>query len=159
MRIRSCYDLAMRPSLTPFLATLLFLVTSSAPAAEKAHDWQTGKVLDTERSSYYAGTIGSSNTTGNAQVYNGGYGTYQGQTMASHRAVYRGYETFVIDADMHVYVAQHRLRSRRSKAAMLTVNGPVKFAVEKRKLFVIDDEGKEYELAIVKRVLKQEQAK
>jgi hypothetical protein len=31
----------------------------------------------------------------------------------------------------------------------------VKFAVEKRKLFVIDEDGKEHEMEIVKKVLKQ----
>jgi hypothetical protein len=35
------------------------------------------------------------------------------------------------------------------------VNGPVKFAVEKRKLFVIDEDGKEHEMEIVKKVLRQ----
>ena len=147
----------MRPFLTSFLA--LLALAAPTIAAEKVREWQTGKVLDTERSRYYAGTVSSGQTNGNGQVYNGGYGAYQGQTVASHHAIYRGYETIVIDADTHVYVVQQRLKSRRSKAAMLTVNGPVKFAVEKRKLFVIDDEGKENELAIVKRVLKQEQAK
>ena len=35
-----------------------------------------------------------------------------------------------------------------------TVNGPVKYAIEKRKLYVIDDDGKEHEMEIVKRTLK-----
>jgi hypothetical protein len=46
------------------------------------------------------------------------------------------------------------LRWKWSKPAILTVNGLVKFAVEKRKFFVIDDEGKEHEMEIVKQVLK-----
>ena len=41
--------------------------------------------------------------------------------------------------------------------ANLTVNAPVKFAIEKRKLFVIDDDGKEHEMEIIKQVLKQPQ--
>jgi hypothetical protein len=47
------------------------------------------------------------------------------------------------------------LRWKWSKPANLTVNGPVKFAVEKRKLFVIDEDGKEHEMEIVKKVLRQ----
>jgi hypothetical protein len=64
------------------------------------------------------------------------------------------YETFVIEGETRVYMAQERLRWKWSKPANLTVNGPVKFAAEKRKLFVIDDEGKGHEMEIVKQVLK-----
>jgi hypothetical protein len=50
------------------------LLPAIALSAEKARNWQPGKVLDTERSRYFAGTVGSGNTTGTAQT-NGGYGT------------------------------------------------------------------------------------
>src|SRR5713101_1789128 len=76
-------------------------------------------------------------------------------TNTSQTAVYRVYETFLIEGETHAYLAQERLRWRWSKPANLTVNGPVKFAVEKRKLFVIDEDGKEHEMEIVKKVLRQ----
>jgi hypothetical protein len=41
----------------------------------------------------------------------------------------------------------------------LTVNGPVKYAVEKQTLFVIDEDGKEHEMEIVKKTLREEPAK
>jgi hypothetical protein len=110
-------------------------------------------VLDSERSRYFDGTVGSANTTGNAHTY-GSYGTYQTHTNTSESAVYRIYQTFLIEGETHAYLAQERLRWRWSKAATLDVNGPVKFAVEKRKLFVIDEDGKEHELEIIKRVLR-----
>ena len=34
------------------------------------------------------------------------------------------------------------------------MNGPVKYAVEKRKLFVMDEDGKEHEMEIVKKTLR-----
>ena len=34
-------------------------------------------------------------------------------------------------------------------------NAPVRFAVEKKNLFVIDDDGKERQLDIIKRILRQ----
>jgi len=34
------------------------------------------------------------------------------------------------------------------------VNGPIKYAVEKRNLFVIDEDGKEHEMEIVKKTLR-----
>ena len=133
-----------------FLAAMLIFV---AVAAEKERDWQTGKVLDAQRSRYFAGTVGNANTTGTVQT-DGNNGTYQGNTASSQVAVYRVYETFLIEGETHAYLAQERIRWRWSKAANLTVNGPVKFAVEKRKLFVIDDDGKEHEMEIVKKVLR-----
>jgi len=123
-------------------------------AAQKQRDWQTGKVVDSERNRYFAGTIGNSNTTGTAQA-NGNYGTYQGSTNTSQTAVYRVYETFIIEGETYAYVAQERLRWRWSKPANLTVNGPVKYAIEKRRLYVIDEDGKEHEMEIVKRILRQ----
>lgn len=139
----------------PFFTLLLLTVaTTAAIGAQRQRDWQTGKVLDSQRSRYFAGTVGNANTTGTAQA-NGDYGTYQGHTNTSQTAVYRTYETFLIEGDTYAYLAQERLRWKWSKPANLTVNGPVKFAVEKRKLFVIDEDGKEHEMEIVKKVLKQ----
>jgi hypothetical protein len=48
-----------------------------------------------------------------------------------------------------------------SRLSPFTVNGPVKFAIEGRKLFVLDDDGKEHEMEIIERILRlpAEQAK
>jgi len=136
-----------------FLLVILVLMAATMFGAEKQRDWQTGKVLDSQRSRYFAGTVGSANTTGSAQE-NGNYGTYQGNTSSSQTAVYRVFETFVIEGETTVYLAQERLRWRWSKAANLTVNGPVRFAIEKRNLYVIDEDGKEHEMEIVKKTLR-----
>ena len=68
--------------------------------------------------------------------------------------MYHVFQTFLIEGETHAYLAQQRLRWRWSKQANLTVNGTVKFAVEKQNLFVIDDDGKEHEMRIVKKVLR-----
>jgi hypothetical protein len=88
------------------MAVLFALLPSMAASAEKLRDWQIGKVLDLERSNYFAGTVGSGNTTGTTQAN----GTYQGQTNTSQMAVYRVFETFVIEGDTRVSVGQERLR-------------------------------------------------
>lgn len=131
---------------------LLLTLTHVVAGAEKKRDWQMGKVLDSERNRYFAGTVGNANTTGTTS---GDGGTYQGNTRSSQVAVYRVYQTFLIEGETHAYLAQERLRWKWSKPANLTVNGPVKFAVEQRKLFVIDEDGKEHEMEIVKKVLRQ----
>jgi hypothetical protein len=137
-----------------FALVLMVGLVHVAAGAEKKRDWQIGKVLDSERSSYFAGTVGNANTTGTAQA-NGNSGKYQGQTNTSETVVYTVYQNFLIEGETHAYLAQERLRWVWSKPANVTVNGPVKFAVEKRKLFVIDEDGKEHEMEIIKKVLRE----
>ena len=119
--------------------------------AAKERDWQNGRVLDTDRQRYFAGTVGNGNTNG---TVDGESGTYRGQTNSSSTAVYRVFQTFVIEGEKHVYLAQERLRWRWSKPANVTVNGPVKYAVEKQKLYVMDEDNKEHEMEIMKKTLR-----
>jgi hypothetical protein len=126
---------------------LLAFILAIPLAAEKQRDWQTGKVLDTNRQRYFAGTVGNSNTNGTVDSS----GNYHGNSSGGETAVYRVFETFVIEGDKYVYLAQERLRWRWSKAANVTVNGPVKYAVEKRKLYLMDEDGKEHEMEVVKK--------
>ena len=147
------------------LAIVLLAVTCTL-AAKKPLDWQSGTVLDTERNRYFAGTIGSSSSSGSttttgAATTNGdvttGTATTNGTAWGTHSstAVYRVFETFVIEGENYVYVANERLHWRWSHSANLAVNGAVKYAVDGRKPVVIDDDGKQHEMEITKRILKQ----
>ncbi len=49
-------------------AAVIFMIPDLAISAEKSRDWQTGKVLDSQRSRYFAGTVSNANTTGTAQA-------------------------------------------------------------------------------------------
>jgi hypothetical protein len=62
------------------------------------------------------------------------------------------YEDVLIGGQTHSYVAR-RLLNWRVKPARLTVNGPVKFAVKKNTLFLIDEDGKERAFEINKKTL------
>lgn len=115
------------------LPILLAVSEACGLAGERQRDWHTGTVLDAQRNRYFAGTIGEANTA---------------------TAVYRVYETFLIEGDTHAYLGQERLRWRWSRPANLSVNGPVKFAVQGRKLFVVDEDGNEHEMEILKKVLR-----
>jgi len=132
------------------LAAFVMAVTLPLSGA-KQRDWQTGKILDSQRQRYFAGTVGSGSTNGTVDE---GSGTYRGQTNSSSTAVYRVFETFVIEGDKYVYLAQERLRWRWSKAANVTINGPVKYPAEKRRLYIIDEDGKEHEMEIVRKTLR-----
>lgn len=145
------------PQMTRRLWILLLGVlvsTLSLAAKQKEHDWQQGKLVSTDEARYFAGTIGSANTQGTVRD-SGSYGTYSGTTTGSETAVYRVYQTYVIESDAYVYVARERLRWRWSKPANLTINGPIRFAVEKGHMFILDEDGKEHEARMTKKILKE----
>jgi hypothetical protein len=137
------------------LVPLTLALAMGIAAAKKQREWQTGTVLDTDRESYFAGTIGSSSTVTTTQG-SGKNTTYHGNTNGSQAAVYHVYETFLIKGQTHTYLARQPLRWRWSKPASVTVNGPVKFSIEKNKLFVLDENDKEHEMRIVKKILNVE---
>jgi hypothetical protein len=124
----------------------------SVSAKEKERQWQTGKVLDTNRSSVYAGEVGSANGSATTN----GNTTY-GNANGSSTAVYRVYETYTIDGGEYIYVCREHIKWRWSKPATLTVNGPVQFAVEKDHLYIKGEDGSEHETKIMKKVSKPEQ--
>jgi hypothetical protein len=96
---------------------VLSLMTNGLAAKDKDLVWQTGKLLDAEESSRYAG---------------GRYGS-------SHfRAYYVTDEIYTIDAGDAVYVVQARKRS----VPRLAVNGSVQFAVEREEKYTIGPNGK-----------------
>ena len=145
---------------------LLLGSSLSAGAKDKNITWNTGKVLDTQRNRYFAGTFNSSNQSGNVQV-NGtsntygnttnssATGAYSGYSSGSSTAIYRVFEDYVIDGGTEVFLVEERLRWRWSQPAHLTVNGSVKFYVKGRKLHILDDDGKEHTTEIMKQTLKQ----
>lgn len=126
------------------LSTLL-LSLALVCSAEKSRDWQTGKVVDAERSQYQAGTSGSVNQYGAP-----GY---------SESAVYHKVQTLAIEGAEYLYVVQEEtggpsIHPLGRRLTDLTVNAPVRYAIDKQKLYVIADDGKEHKFEIVKRVLK-----
>jgi len=127
----------------------LALFANTSFAKEREREWQTGKVVDTNRDRAYAGNVG--NASGTA-ITSGG--TTYGNASGSSIAVYRVYETYTIDAGEYVYVCQEHIKWRWSKPALLTVNGPVQFAMEKGRIYIKSEDGSEHETKIIKKILK-----
>lgn len=128
----------MKRQMLPKSMVLMLLGLSISTAAHQ-RDWQTGKLLDTDRNRYFAGTFTPPGPNGPGQF---GY------------PLYRAFQDYVIDVGTYVYVAEERVRPK-SKPVNLVINAAVKYAIEKRKLYVIDNDGKEHEAQIVKQILKQ----
>ena len=112
----------------------------------KDHNWQTGTVIDSYVNSNYVGQTG---------------GPSEGCPSCASLPINVTIQTIVIAADDYTYTANQLLRWKWTKAAAVVVNTPVKFAVEigkqkntalGGKLFLIDGEGKQYELNITKQI-------
>ena len=83
------------------------------------------------------------------------YGYRYGIFGTGVRANYVGVHTYVIQVGQYVYVAKQLLRWRWSKYVDLVVNAPVMVAIEKGKMYIPTENGKEVEATIVKTILKQ----
>jgi hypothetical protein len=114
---------------------------------KKGREWKTGKVLDTDSEKFT--TYGGSTTTG--QINNNG--TYNSTT---NRASWNHEQyTYAIEGDDYIYIISRVLSFRWDKEAQLTVNAPIKYAVEKNKLYFIDENEREMKGKIIKKILKE----
>ncbi len=114
---------------------LTLYLASAMLAANKDRVWQTGMLLNMSESSTLRGFTNS-----------GENGT--------STAINRVDEVYTIDSGDVIYVSTEKLKWRWSKPADLIVNKPVKFVVDGKKLFVLDENGKEHETKIQKRTAK-----
>jgi hypothetical protein len=123
----------------------ILLIALDCPGASKITSWETGKVLDADRKQELVGAAEHSSTFGAA-------------SRSTTSALYNAYEEYAIESDAFIYLTREHLRSDRSKPALLTINGTVKFHVDGRKLVILDNEGKEHETIIVKQASKAQNA-
>ena len=158
------------------IATLMAGSLALASGHSADHHWLTGKIIDQNRARYLAmiyhsgnssttttGTVnanGQSTTLGDTTMTNiqGSYsGNSQTNYSGSDMPLYKVYENLIIEGDDMVYVTQERLRWRWSKAARVTVNGEVEYYADGEKLHVLDNDGKEHVIEIVKQIQKNKQ--
>jgi hypothetical protein len=125
-----------------FLISLIVLalgLSGSASAGKKARTWQTGKLLDSQRSQNPVGAVDHPPI---------GFDNRHRTTV-----VFQTQDTFVIEDELLTYTVSEIVRG--TKPANLTVNGQVKFAIEGTTLYLLDDGGKEHKTDITKKVLRQ----
>jgi len=117
------------------VAVAIALTLSPQAFARKAREWQTGAVLDPQHSPYFTASTNDAPYGGAADV-----------------PLMKVYEPFLVEGATSAYFVREGQRWERRKPANLKIGGPVKFAVEGRKLFVVDDNGKEHRMEITKQV-------
>lgn len=128
---------------------LLLMAAAATAVAANARNWQPGTLTETEQSKVKEGSTKNSNTDGT--VKNRGNKTdYSQNTTATTTDNYETYQTYTIQGEHKTYVAREHLLFPWSKPANVTVGESVKFAVEKNKLYLLDEDGKEHKATVAK---------
>ena len=119
--------------------------------------WQSGKLIDTEQQKVKEGSTTTYNTDGQAKTKSNGKTDYSQNTTATTTDDVDTYEVYTIQGADKTYVAREKLLFPWSKPANVTVGADVKYAIDGRKLYILDDDQKEHKASIVKTSLNQAQ--
>jgi hypothetical protein len=113
-------------------------------SAETKRDWQQGTWRDADKTIRLVGIgILSGTVVGNCVISPDGSSAL-------------AFQTCVIETEDYFYFGRKRLNFRATDGVPITANAPARFALEKETLYVIGNDGKEYKLNLVKKVVKTE---
>jgi hypothetical protein len=131
------------------LAAMFALAAIAGFGGSKERDWQSAKLLDPDRTKYFTDEHRDSTETrpGLDTGVNNGY-TASANIAAASPAVH---DFYIVETQGMVYLAE-RIRLKASPAAKLAVTRPVKFAVDKKNLYLMNENGDEYQTKILKQV-------
>lgn len=126
-----------------------------ARATTKDRAWQSGHLLSVANNNYFFNVTYTSDAEGSSWPFSQGSDgrfTVTGQIAGNTDSAYT-YDNYVLESEFVAYLVQ-RMRPKTSPAARLPGTKPLKFAVEKNKLWVLDDNGIEYETKVIKLIQK-----
>ena len=122
-------------------AVIAGMVLTAGLAFAASHAWETGKVVDTERQTFKNGSMTTFQSDGK-----GSSRTTTAQTMDDNDT----YEVYTIRGPEKTYVAREKLNFPWSKPAKVTVGAELKYAIDGRKLVILDEDHKEHKASIIK---------
>jgi hypothetical protein len=135
-----------------FVAALL--CSTIAFAAAPVRQWQSGKLLDTEQQKITDGSTTHYNTDSQKKSQNGKTNYSQNSTATTTDNT-DTYEVYTIQGPEKTYIAREKLLFPWSKPANVTVGAELKYAIDGRKLIILDEDQKEHKASIVKTSLNQ----
>ncbi len=126
--------------------TLAAAIGQGSFGADKERPWQQGMLLNPENNAYFK-SVGRTEGTGPAGFHAAG----STDPDAKHDLTVQ--DNYVVDAGDSAYLVQ-RIRLSSSDAAKVYITMQVKFFVEKKKLYMVDKDGREVETKIMKQAPK-----
>jgi hypothetical protein len=133
------------------LAAMFALAAIAGWGGSKERDWQNAKLLDPDRTKYFANE--HLEATSARPELNTGVTSSNGYTASSNAGTVSPavHDFYIVETQDMVYLAE-RIRLKSSPAAKLGVTRPVKFAVDKKNLYLMNENGDEYQTKILKQV-------
>jgi hypothetical protein len=131
---------------------VVFLCSALMFAATR--QWHNGKLMDTEQQKVKEGSTTTYHTDGDVKSKNGKAG-YSENTTATTSDNIDTYEVYTIRGAEKTYVAREKLLFPWSKPANVTVGAELKYAIDGRKLIILDEDNKEHKASIVKTSMNQ----
>lgn len=128
---------------------LFFSIALVAQAATAVRNWHSGTLVSSEQSKVLQGSTWNSNTDASAKN-RGNKTDYSRNTTTTSTDNYDTFQVFTIETPHKSYVVREKLNFPWSKPANITVGEPVKYVVEKNKMYLLDDDGKEHKTSIDK---------
>jgi hypothetical protein len=129
--------------------TCAILALAACSFAAAARDWQTGTLAETEKIEVPTGSTRTSNTDGTFKD-NGNKTKYSGTTTTHTSEDTDTFQVYTIHGAHKTYVAREKLLFPWSKPANITVGENVKYVIDKNKMIILDDDGKEHKAGITK---------
>jgi hypothetical protein len=130
------------------LCVIVFL-SMSVIAAPPQRDWQSGMLMETEQQKVKQGSTTTSSTDGSAKP-KGNKVNYSENTTTRTNDDVDTYQIYTLRGTNKTYVAREQLLFPWSKPANVSVGEQVKYVVDKNKLILLDDDGKEHKATITK---------
>jgi len=128
---------------------LLLLLAVPAFAATTARDWHTGMLMETEQERVPSGTISHSNADVSAKD-KGDKTQYSGTKTTTTTQDYDTFQIYTVEGGNRIYTAKEQLLFPWSKPANVTVGEKVKYVIDKNRMYLLDDDGKEHKAKITK---------
>lgn len=125
------------------LKTAMLIAMLATAAWAKDRIWQDGSLLDTRGNKYFPSidASGEADRAPSSQMFT------NAQTVPTNTV----YDRYVVESGDAVYLVE-RGRFKSSKPSLLRPYLSIKFAIDKKKIWLLDEEGRELETTILKRV-------
>jgi hypothetical protein len=116
---------------------------AAAIAAAPKRDWKTGTLTQT---AFATQDVGAHATAMSFPEW----GSYApSMSMATARRIQQTYEGFRIETVDYLFVVACRFGPRHRPN--VTVNGPIKYAIEKGRFYILDGDGREFEMLVLQK--------
>ena len=131
--------------IVPFLLVLLAMPAFAATA----RDWKTGTLTEIDQEKVPSGSISHSSADVTAKD-KGDKTQYSGTKTTTTSQDYDTFQIYTVEGGSKIYTAKEQLLFPWSKPANITAGEKVKYVIDKNRMYLLDDDGKEHKAKITK---------